>query len=138
MVIKLLKLGMVCQSLREMILNVATLAVPIVLLSYLQGSVGDALNLRRFAVRMSYTDDIRDKVMDCDYEHLEDSNFHTTWSKAVRATMNSHSGTEAIIVGISDFTINILGLILYSYVLLSLNILVVLILLLFSIINLYI
>lgn len=115
-------------SINTLITYVLTISFAILILHLLNNYVNAKIQWRSFGNRFKYIDLYSQKVIDIDYELLEDSEVQDKRQKAINTLYNNDGGTQQIFLQMISIASNIIGLITYSVILLTFNLWIVLLL----------
>ena len=110
----------------------------ILLLHLLNNYVGTKIEFRSFSNRFLYMNLCNEKIMDMDFDNLEDPDVQTKMQKAFNTIDSNNSGTQQIFNKLINMFSNVIGLVTYSALIFTLNPIIVLLLCGMSILNYYV
>lgn len=93
----------------------------ILLLNIINNKLSVKIQWKQFFIRFKYMDMLIHKMMDADYENIENPEGQVKQEKAWNNVNNNNSGTQAIINIAVDFVSNVIGFISYSALLFVLS-----------------
>lgn len=114
---------------------IAALSAAILLLTLLQNVTGIKTGWRSFSNRLSYFNLCSQKIMDTDFENIENPDGQTKMQKAMNTVSTDNGGTQQIFNQLVSIGSNAIGLLTYSALIFSLSPWLVMILCILTIAN---
>jgi len=119
----------------EMLKRIILLSIGSIVLNVLKNYMDAVIEWRSFSNRFSYIDICCKKIMNMDYENIESPTGQTKMQKAFNSLYNNESGTQQLFIQFINIGSSFVGLLTYSFLLLTLNFEIVLMLIALTMIN---